>query len=114
MVRVLVERDAQLASLWDEVPIAASGWTGRWVFLGGEAGVGKTTLVGALLARLGTDGPVVRRGYCDNVATPSPLGPVLDAMPELTRAIEDTTPASRPRLFHDIRTLLTAGPTLLV
>ena len=114
MVRVLMERDAQLASLWNEVPVAASGRTGRWVFLGGEAGVGKTTLVGALLARLGADGPVVRRGYCDNVATPSPLGPVLDAMPELGRAIEDTTPATRPRLFHDIRTLLAAGPTVLV
>ena len=112
---MLVERDAQLASLWEAVPRDASAWAGRRVFLGGEAGVGKTSLVGALLERLRTDDEVVvRRGFCDNVATPSPLGPVLDAMPELAHAIEQTTPATRPRLFHDIRALLTTGPTLLV
>ena len=94
----------------------ATGWAGRWVFLGGEAGVGKTSLVAALLAQLDAPpgGPVVRRGFCDHVATPPPLGAVLDAVPELAHVLEGTTPATRPRLFHDIRTLLTTGPTVLV
>ena len=112
MVAVLVERDPFLAPLleWVPVPDARSG---RLVLLGGEAGVGKTSLVGLVATRVGPD-VTVRRGYCDNVATPPPLGPVVDALPELTAKIDATTPATRPRLFRDIRARLTEGPTLLV
>ena len=47
---------------------------GRMVFLGGEAGVGKTALVRAFAAGVGG----VVRGSCENLAAPSPLGPFLD------------------------------------
>jgi DNA-binding CsgD family transcriptional regulator/tetratricopeptide (TPR) repeat protein len=56
----------------------------------------------------------VRRGFCDNVATPAPLGPVLDALPELTDRIESTTRETRPRLFREIRARLAEHPTVLL
>ena len=109
---VLVERDPFLAPLVEWVPDAETR-TGRLVLLGGEAGVGKTSLVGLLATRVGPD-VTVRRGFCDNVATPSPLGPVIDALPELAAAIEETTAATRPRLFREVRARLAERPTLLV
>jgi len=47
---------------------------GRLVFVGGEAGVGKTALVRAFAERVGG----VRRGSCENLVAPTPLGPFLD------------------------------------
>jgi DNA-binding CsgD family transcriptional regulator len=66
-----------------------------------------------LTTRVGPE-VTVRRGYCDNVATPPPLAPVLDALPELAAEIDATTGATRPRLFRDIRARLAEAPTLLV
>ena len=109
---VLVERDPFIAPLLEWVPDAETR-TGRLVLLGGEAGVGKTSLVGLLATRVGPD-VTVRRGFGDNVATPSPLGPVLDALPELTAVIEEATEATRPRLFREVRARLAERPTLLV
>jgi DNA-binding CsgD family transcriptional regulator len=66
---VLLERE----DLLDELgALRAEG--GRLVFVGGEAGVGKTALVRAFAERVGD----VRRGSCENLAAPSPLGPFLD------------------------------------
>ena len=48
---------------------------GRLVFLGGEAGVGKTSLVRAFCAR--TEARIFA-GACENLGTPSPLGPFAD------------------------------------
>ena len=76
---VLVERDPFLAPLLEWVPARATR-SGRLVLLGGEAGVGKTSLV-ALLAHAGAAGGQGAAGFCDNVATPAPLGPVLEALP---------------------------------
>ena len=105
---VLVERDPFIAPLLEWVPDAETR-TGRLVLLGGEAGVGKTSLVGLLATRVGPD-VTVRRGFGDNVATPSPLGPVLDALPELTAVIEEATEATRPRLFREVRARRTCRP----
>ena len=112
---MLVERDPFLAALVKSVPAAAST-DGCWMFLGGEAGVGKTSLVGLLLDHVAglPDPAQVRRGFCDNVATPPPLGPVLDALPEMAERLEETTPDTRPRLFRDIRAMLAERPTVLV
>lgn len=65
----LLERDALLVEL--DV-LRAQG--GRLVFVGGEAGVGKTSLVRAFADRVGG----VRRGSCENLSAPAPLGPFLD------------------------------------
>ena len=109
---VLVERDPFLAPLLEWVPDAGSA-AGRLVLLGGEAGVGKSSLIALLATRIGPE-VTVRRGYCDNVATAAPLGPVIDALPELTASIEAATGTTRPRLFREVRARLAEGPTLLI
>jgi DNA-binding CsgD family transcriptional regulator/tetratricopeptide (TPR) repeat protein len=112
---VLVERDSFVAPLLEAVPSRATA-TGRWIFLGGEAGVGKTALVGQFLDGLAAlpDPPVVRRGSSDGVATPAPLGPVIEALPELESMLAETTKETRPHLFREVRALLAGRPTVLV
>ncbi len=72
----LLERDQLLAELVDRVTAAARG-SGRLVFVGGEAGVGKTSLVREFTGGLAGSG-VLLAGACDPMAVPRPLGPVLD------------------------------------
>src|SRR5499427_4334040 len=111
MVDVLVEREGFLASL-EQLLDEALGGSGRLVFLGGEAGVGKTALAAALAEA--ASGPVVRRGSCDSITTAEPLGPILDAVPELAEIVDQDAGMSRLRLFHKIRGLLSESPMLLV
>jgi DNA-binding CsgD family transcriptional regulator len=66
----LLERDELLASL-----AASLDEGGRLVFVGGEAGIGKTALVRAFAERVACP---VHRGSCENLATPSPFGPFAD------------------------------------
>jgi DNA-binding CsgD family transcriptional regulator/tetratricopeptide (TPR) repeat protein len=121
MAGVLIERAAFLASLDSLLGEALAG-SGRLVFLGGEAGVGKSTLAAALTgrARAGTGptgagaGPAVRRGSCDSVTTAEALGPILDALPELAAAIDGAGRVSRLRLFRQVRDALSASPVLLL
>ena len=49
--------------------------SGRLVFIGGEAGVGKTSLVRCFCANQSVR---ILSGACDALATPHPLGPLLD------------------------------------
>ncbi|HEX5165209.1 MAG TPA: AAA family ATPase, partial [Thermomicrobiales bacterium] len=71
---------------------------GRLVFLGGEAGVGKTALVDALC---GTVRPPVRvlRGGCDPLSTPRPLGPLVDIAGGLGDAVPPLLAEHQPRAF---------------
>ncbi|MGH2752168.1 MAG: ATP-binding protein [Actinomycetota bacterium] len=66
----LLERDGLLAHLE-----TARAEGGRLVFVGGEAGVGKTSLVRTFAERISER---VLRGSCENLTTPTPLGPFLD------------------------------------
>jgi DNA-binding CsgD family transcriptional regulator len=95
----VLERDAFLDSLVEYAGEAAAG-ASRLVFLAGEAGVGKTTLLELLRARL----PHARwvAGACDGSFTPQPLGPLFDIAPQLGGAIETASAedASRDRLFR--------------
>jgi DNA-binding CsgD family transcriptional regulator len=110
---VLLEREDALAGLTELVERAAAG-AGALVFLAGEAGVGKTSVSVALIELAGKS-LRVRVGGCDNVTTAAALGPLVDAVPELTGVIEDEAAAvDRLRLFRRLRTVLTAVPTLLV
>jgi DNA-binding CsgD family transcriptional regulator/tetratricopeptide (TPR) repeat protein len=109
---VLVERDHVLTALRELANDAAAG-AGRLVLLGGEAGVGKTTLAAALTAET-PEGIVVRRGACDSLATAEALGPLLDAAPEIAEALGGDVTVSRPRLFRRIQDVLGQSPTLLV
>src|SRR6266699_2400262 len=111
MTDVLVERADFLASLRGLLSEALDG-SGRLVFLGGEAGVGKTTLATALADAAA--GPVVRRGSCDNVTTAEALGPILDALPELAVAVDDEAGVSRLCLFQKVRDFLSGSPMVLL
>lgn len=74
----LLERDESLAVLREGVLRAKRG-EGGMVLLGGEAGIGKTTLVRHLTRAAGT----TWLGTCDPLETPRPLGPLLDMMPDI-------------------------------
>ncbi|MFF5293821.1 ATP-binding protein [Paractinoplanes globisporus] len=71
----LVERETPLASLVEYAAQARDG-DGRLVLVPGEAGIGKSSLVEALSARV----PDARWswGLCDGMFTPRPLGPLFD------------------------------------
>jgi DNA-binding CsgD family transcriptional regulator len=109
---VLVERDLELATLVRIVDDAATG-RGRLIFVGGEAGVGKTALMAALVTAA-ADRVVVRRGNVDNLSTAAALGPLIDALPELAEAVEGAAEPQRPALFRRIKAVLATEPTLLV
>src|SRR5215469_9227361 len=111
MADVLVEREGFLASV-EQLLDEALGGSSRLVFLGGEAGVGKTTLAAALAEA--ASGPLARRGSCDSVTTAEPLGPILDALPELAEIVDRDAGMSRLRLFQKIRGVLAESPMLLV
>jgi DNA-binding CsgD family transcriptional regulator/tetratricopeptide (TPR) repeat protein len=77
----LLERDASLRTASDYLAAATEG-NGRLVFVAGEAGVGKTTLVDRVVSAA-PKGVRVARGACDGSATPPPLGPLLEMLPDL-------------------------------
>jgi class 3 adenylate cyclase/DNA-binding CsgD family transcriptional regulator len=81
----LLERDSSLQELREALGAACDG-AGRLVFVAGEAGVGKTSLVDALCENVG---PKVRvlRGACDPLFTPRPLGPVADVAAQTEGAL---------------------------
>jgi DNA-binding CsgD family transcriptional regulator/tetratricopeptide (TPR) repeat protein len=115
-VFVLVERAAAMGVLEGALDFALRG-TGGIVFVGGEAGIGKTALVTEFVARVGDRGPktrvVIRRGACDHVsANAAVLGALVEAVPELAPLAENAS--ARPALVRAARDALTAEPTLLV
>jgi DNA-binding CsgD family transcriptional regulator/tetratricopeptide (TPR) repeat protein len=109
---MLIDRDQDLAAM---IALAgeAQGGQGRLVFLGGEAGVGKTALVTALRAAI-APGLRVRRGAVDHFPTAAALGALVDAFPELGDAVIGATPIDRTDLFRRVRSTLAAEPTLLI
>jgi DNA-binding CsgD family transcriptional regulator len=74
----LLERDTVLAQLdrWRR-KVATDG--GRVALVRGEAGVGKTTVITRFVAGLGQHVRVLR-GWCDPLAAPRPLGPLIDML----------------------------------
>ena len=95
----LLERESPLALLAECAAEARRG-DGRLVVLGGEAGVGKT----ALLGRFQRDLPDARWswGACDGLFTPRPLGPLYDLADQLGGELLDLCArgADRGELFR--------------
>ena len=88
----LLERDEQLRAAMDYLSDAAAAH-GRLVYVGGEAGVGKTTFLEQLAAQADAR---VALGWCDGSATPPPLGPLVDMLPDLPANVWPSgTPRSR-------------------
>jgi len=111
----LLERNQHLTLLSEAMALATAG-QGRMFLLGGEAGVGKTTLVRRFGESL--SGAKVLIGACDPLPTPLALGPLMDLAPGLGPAFEHLLDGSRSGgdLFAPILSHLAAlrDPTLLV
>ena len=111
MRRGILERDAELALLANAAREAADGH-GSVVLVMGEAGIGKSSLVGAWRAHLPAEGRMFV-GYCDDLATPRPLGPFRDLVgsvgTELSRAVTDGS--DRDRVLAALRAELTCPNT---
>jgi DNA-binding CsgD family transcriptional regulator/tetratricopeptide (TPR) repeat protein len=113
--RGILEREAELSALADAVLAAASGH-GSAVLINGEAGIGKSSLVDALRARLPAEGRMFV-GYCDDLATPRTLGPFRDLVgsvgAEFSRAVTDG--GDRDRVLAALRSELdwAEHPTVL-
>ena len=108
--RVLIEREGELAALGGRLAGALSG-RGAMVFVGGEAGIGKTTLLSAFVA--GPAGRVrVRRGGADVISTADALAPLTEAVPEIAPMIDADAP--RLTIFRRAAAVLGHEPTLLL
>ena len=95
----LLERERELELLDGWLGEAAAG-QGRFVLVGGEAGVGKTTLVNRFCG-MARGRARVLVGACDALSTPRPLGPLLDiavaAGGDLDQLVSENAP--RDRIF---------------
>lgn len=115
VTRRIVEREHEVAELASAVREAADG-VGSVVLVFGEAGIGKSSLVQAVRGLLPAEGRMLV-GYCDDLATPRPLGPFRDLIggvgTELARALEQG--GDRNRVLDALRSELNwAGhPTVL-
>lgn len=112
----IFERDRHLAELISLLRDSVATH-GRLVLLGGEAGVGKTTLVNLFRASVGKTAHVFI-GSCDPLSTPRPLGPLLDVAAALSSELEQLllSEAPRERIFRQFLATLTAqtSPTILI
>jgi len=99
-VTELLEREELLERL---AALHAQG--GRLVFVGGEAGVGKTALVRTFVA--GAKPPFLH-GSCENLSAATPLGPFVDVAAQTGGALAETVAArAEPRdvalaLLHEL------------
>src|SRR5262245_12532572 len=88
----LLERDELLDELRAALAEAERG-TGRLVFVGGEAGVGKTALIRRFSDEIGGVATVLW-GACDPLLTPAPLGPFLDIAAAAPDTVADVVAAA--------------------
>ena len=75
--RELLERERELSVLSDSLDAVRGISRGRIVFVRGEAGVGKTTVLQRFCDERAGRARVLW-GVCDALFTPRPLGPFLD------------------------------------
>jgi DNA-binding CsgD family transcriptional regulator len=100
----LLERDSHLAVLGEHLTATAAG-QGRFVVVGGEAGVGKTSLVREFAERQAGDKRILWAA-CDGLFMPQPLAPLHDL---------GLRPEGEPReVFAATLDELSRGPTLVV
>ena len=102
----LIERGAYLATLGDHLGSAVAGH-GRLVLVGGEAGVGKTSLVRAFVDEHAGEARVAWAA-CDGLFTPEPLAPLDELAPELDRT------GGRREVFAAALTALGSRSTIAV
>jgi DNA-binding CsgD family transcriptional regulator/tetratricopeptide (TPR) repeat protein len=109
----LLEREDALTLLDSMVEGAAEG-RGKVALIRGEAGIGKTALVDALIER--QDDVFVLRGGCDDLLTARPLGPIWDMSFDEPALHEALTEDDRYAAFRALFELLNRSmrPTIAV
>ena len=112
----LLEREHALEALFRWQRRAASQ-AGCLLFLGGEAGVGKTVFVKQACASLRGDVDILQ-GACDPLSTPRPLGPLIDMASalggRLAHLLDDVDLGRRDRIFAALLARLSSDPMLVV
>lgn len=115
----MLERDADLALL-NRAAAALRGHEAGVVLVAGEAGIGKSTLLDGFLAGL-PDGTPVLRGWCDNLVTANPLGPLREAIRGrpvsglATAALEQALASGDvPAVLAELATGFAGGPGALL
>jgi predicted ATPase len=110
----LLEREADLEALRRSLRLAETG-EGQFVFVGAEAGGGKTSLVRRFARETGARARVINVS-CDGLSTPEPLGPLLDAAPLLGLSVEQLLRegASRDRVYRAVLVALDPATTTII
>ena len=111
---VILERETQLVELnrlLDDV--ASSG--GRIILVRGEAGIGKSTLVGRFLEDSGQRAHTLL-GTCDDLITPQPFGPIWDVARQDRSMAEPLATGNRRTIMEATLDLLSRSlrPSVLV
>jgi DNA-binding CsgD family transcriptional regulator/tetratricopeptide (TPR) repeat protein len=101
----LFGRELEQAELYDALSLALKGEP-QVVVVGGDAGVGKTTLVADLARPAEKLGFTVATGHCLDIEANISFAPVIEAVSALVAPVED--PDSRP-IARRMRTLLDPG-----
>lgn len=108
----LFERESQLDALQSMLE-GALGGSGSVVLIGGEAGIGKTSLVTALSQRRGK--MKLWWGACDALQTPHPLAPLHDIIRNNAVSFGPHIDSlGRMQLFEAVLSELQAAPTMFV
>ena len=113
---MLLEREGELGTLEEHWSAVLSGRSGAAVFVGGEAGVGKTALLRELASRCDSRVQPLWAG-CEPLLAPRPLGPFSDLADELGEPLGEVVRGTGTP--HDVANCLLeevsgSGPTLLV
>ncbi len=107
----LLDREAILAALDEELTLARAG-TGAIVLLTGEAGIGKTSVVNAFIAKH-TSHVRIAVGRCDPLSVPRTMGPIRDIGAIIgLRRVDATSQA--PYDIEQVLTDLQTKPTVVV
>jgi DNA-binding winged helix-turn-helix (wHTH) protein len=112
----LLERSDELSILATALEEAWCRATGTVVLIAGEAGLGKTALVGAFADEAARQGVRVLAGGCDDLVTPRTMGPVRDIAQELGgRLAEAVSGGADPeQVFAVLPDVLAEAATVLV
>ena len=115
-VPALLEREESLTALDGLFAAVRAGEGGQLVFVGGEAGAGKTSLL-RVFCDAQTSSARVLWGACEPLRTPRPLGPLLDVAERVGGELETLLAGdSRPHEVASalLRELRAAHPTIVV
>lgn len=113
VVHPILEREVELAHLGQALETAGRG-QGALVFISGEAGIGKSSLLREFAQRRGPSRMLI--GICDPLDTPSPLGPLFDVAGELGAEVEQRLQgrATTPEVFRSVASALATSRRPLI